>query len=93
MSTRQKKSLRRLASTTMSALDSSPFNDEYIEHHGILGMRWGIRRFQNKDGSLKPAGKKRYNDSDSEPRDRGLAPGANSGSKGSSTGKLAAPVN
>lgn len=31
-----------------------------LEHHGIKGMRWGIRRFQNKDGSLTPAGKKRY---------------------------------
>lgn len=33
---------------------------DYIEHHGILGQRWGVRRFQNKDGSLKPAGEKRY---------------------------------
>ena len=32
----------------------------YISHHGILGMHWGIRRFQNKDGSLTPEGKKRY---------------------------------
>lgn len=30
-----------------------------LEHHGILGMRWGIRRYQNKDGSLTAAGKKR----------------------------------
>lgn len=29
-------------------------------HHGIKGMRWGIRRYQNEDGSLTPAGKKRY---------------------------------
>lgn len=28
-------------------------------HHGIKGQKWGIRRFQNKDGSLTPAGKKR----------------------------------
>lgn len=31
-----------------------------IYHHGVKGMKWGIRRFQNKDGSLTPAGKKRY---------------------------------
>lgn len=33
-----------------------------LNHHGILGMKWGQRRFQNKDGSLTPAGKKRYGD-------------------------------
>lgn len=32
----------------------------YIQHHGIKGQKWGIRRFQNKDGSLTPAGEKRY---------------------------------
>ena len=30
-----------------------------LYHHGILGMRWGIRRYQNKDGSLTKAGKKK----------------------------------
>lgn len=35
-----------------------------LTHHGIKGMRWGIRRFQNKDGSLTPAGKKRQKDAD-----------------------------
>jgi len=34
-----------------------------LEHHGILGMKWGVRRFQNKDGTLTNAGKKRYADS------------------------------
>lgn len=33
-----------------------------LYHHGILGQRWGFRRFQNKDGSLTSAGKKRYGD-------------------------------
>lgn len=34
--------------------------EEYLEHHGIRGQKWGVRRFQNKDGSLKSAGKGRY---------------------------------
>jgi len=33
-----------------------------IQHHGIKGQKWGVRRFQNKDGSLTAAGKKRYQD-------------------------------
>ena len=32
-----------------------------LYHHGILGMRWGVRRFQNKDGTLTEAGKRRLN--------------------------------
>lgn len=34
-----------------------------LEHHGILGQKWGIRRYQNKDGTFTAAGKKRYSDS------------------------------
>ena len=33
-----------------------------LYHHGIKGQRWGIRRFQNKDGSLTPAGRRRYDE-------------------------------
>lgn len=36
--------------------------ESYLAHHGIKGMRWGVRRFQNYDGSLKSDGKKRYLD-------------------------------
>lgn len=42
----------------------STCNVEELYHHGIKGMRWGVRRFQNKSGSLTPAGKKRYSDND-----------------------------
>lgn len=32
-----------------------------LYHHGIIGQKWGIRRFQNKDGTLTDAGRERYN--------------------------------
>lgn len=35
------------------------YND-YLAHHGILGQRWGVRRYQNRDGTLTSQGKKRY---------------------------------
>ena len=36
---------------------------DYISHFGIKGMKWGVRRYQNKDGSLTPAGEARYGNS------------------------------
>lgn len=33
-----------------------------LYHHGVKGMKWGVRRYQNTDGSLTPAGKRRYYD-------------------------------
>ncbi len=37
-----------------------------LQHHGILGMKWGVRRFQNRDGSLTSAGKRRRAGEDSD---------------------------
>lgn len=39
------------------------YQDE-LYHHAIKGMKWGVRRYQNPDGTLTAAGKKKYGDPD-----------------------------
>ena len=37
------------------------YEKKYLVHHGILGQKWGVRRYQNPDGTLTSEGKLRYN--------------------------------
>lgn len=35
-------------------------DEKFLAHHGVKGMRWGVRRYQNEDGTYTDAGRKRY---------------------------------
>lgn len=47
-------------------LFESPYenNEEYLAHFGVRGMKWGIRRYQNRDGTYTSLGKRRRRDGD-----------------------------
>lgn len=44
----------------MDILTKALEEQDYLMHHGILGQKWGVRRYQNPDGSLTYEGRKRY---------------------------------
>lgn len=44
-------------------------NEEMLEHHGIKGQKWGVRRFQNKDGTRTALGKKRESSPDAKEKE------------------------
>lgn len=50
---------------------STPPSSDELYHHGIKGMRWGVRRYQNEDGSLTPAGERHYYRKDGSLKRRG----------------------
>ena len=50
---------------------NTPPNPKFIAHHGIKGQKWGIRRFQNPDGSLTAEGMARYGINSKDPNRSG----------------------
>ncbi len=53
-----------------------PEHSDELRHYGVPGMKWGVRRYQNKDGGLTSAGKKRYGEGRPSKLDRDRAKAA-----------------
>lgn len=51
---------------------TSMFDELFLAHYGAKGQKWGVRRWQNSDGSLTPAGREHYGYSGSQPKSSGI---------------------
>lgn len=67
-----------------------PTRPDELYHHGIRGMKWGVRRFQNSDGTLTAAGKKRLSKLEGQEAKLAEKKAAVTGGKSASSSKAGA---
>lgn len=67
--TTRRSSVRKKPFESNQQVNIMPDNNDFLCHFGIPGMKWGVRRFQNDDGTLTEEGKQRYG-RDSEPESK-----------------------